>query len=81
MTNPNPEQQQEEPRRKQVRRGQVVSLTVTDAILGTEYEDLGVVLAAPADGGPVVVRLLSTVDAHVDPAKVAPVSTDDVPQV
>lgn len=65
--------------RPKLRRGQVVSYRHQDPVLGVEYDDLGVVLAVPAgDGESVVVRPLARVDVYVDPAKVQPISADDV---
>jgi hypothetical protein len=61
-----------------LKRGQVVSFTHTDSVLGSEVEGVGVVLLVGGEGEAVTVRPLATYDVQVDPAKVSPVTAETV---
>jgi hypothetical protein len=62
-----------------LRRGQVVTFTTVDRILGTRHEGVGVVTATPAeDGAPALVRPLADFELEVAPADITPATAATV---
>jgi hypothetical protein len=61
-----------------LRRGQLVTFTRTDSILGGQVSGVGVVVDLGDDGAPVVIRPVEYFTVSADPENVSPVSVADL---